>query len=213
MKPEPSSSDLEEYDSDTQHLLSDDQVRGGSRRQQRRNWTFLAVNTFILLLNIGVLLMMIAPNPLNTAEDTQNLRLPHAGQSARLDAPHSWGIAAGSLPRWTDWISNAIELEVRTYDDKFGNHGPFRGAPRPELDDAWGAILKRKSSEIIFWVSSPNSLIDYTLRVPTPGWRNASSPTSVLAEFQDEKGGIMGTFSFLHNLHCLVRHMSFIMPS
>lgn len=51
-----------------------------------------------------------------------------------------------------------------------------------------------------------NFWIDYTIRVPLPGWRNAT-PNSILAEFQDEKGGVMGTFSFLHNLHCLVRAM------
>lgn len=56
-----------------------------------------------------------------------------------------------------------------------------------------------------------NTEADFTLRIPKPGWRNASTPTSILTEWGDEEGGIMGTFSFLHNIHCLVSYTELIM--
>jgi hypothetical protein len=41
-------------------------------------------------------------------------------------------------------------MELRTYDDKFKNHGAFRGPPRPELDEAWGEILRSTLHVLIF---------------------------------------------------------------
>ncbi|KAH7256039.1 hypothetical protein BKA59DRAFT_450130 [Fusarium tricinctum] len=112
-------------------------------------------------------------------DDNSALRLPHAG-----------------------WIEPAIQMELRTYDDKFKNHGAFRGLHRPKLDEAWGEILR----------NSPITLVDYTLRIPKPGWRNATSPEIILNELQDDRGGIMGTFSFLHNIHYIKEIQELLLP-
>ncbi|EXU99302.1 DUF3328 domain protein [Metarhizium robertsii] len=156
--------EVDECDIDTEHLLSNEKKREKYQRQQKRNSALLVGNVFVLLLNMGLFLTASIRKAVHVTECTQSVRLPHS-----------------------DWIADGIEWEVRTYDDKFGNHGPFRGEPRPELDEAWATFL----------------FTDYTIRVPVPGWRNASSPNTILTEFEDETGGIMGTFSFLHNLHCL----------
>ncbi|KAK2051542.1 hypothetical protein LY76DRAFT_528375 [Colletotrichum caudatum] len=173
------SSDSGSEDSDSEQCFIDEGSSYKSRkgRKQRQGaWTLFAVNVFVLLLNIGVFLMMGVPRATSVAKDADGIRLPHAG-----------------------WVAPAIELELRSFDDKFGVHGDFRGKPRPELDNAWAEPLRRKSS-------------DYTVRVPKPGWRNSTSPNTILAEWQDEKGGIMGTFSFLHNLHCLKTIRQYMLP-
>ncbi|KUI71413.1 hypothetical protein VM1G_06740 [Cytospora mali] len=175
-----SSCDLKDYDSesDTQYLLSYERDRKKYRSQQKRHWVFLAVNSFVLLLNIGVLLMMSAPKTTDVNEDQDARMIPY--------------------PRYAheEWIEDVIEWEVQVYDDQFGNHGPFRGEPRPELDNAWDET----------WLSN------FTLRIPKPGWRNHSTPTSVLTEWEDEEGGIMGTFSFIHNLHCIKYLRQYMLP-
>ncbi|KAK0742719.1 hypothetical protein B0T18DRAFT_168829 [Schizothecium vesticola] len=94
-----------------------------------------------------------------------------------------------------EWITSAIEWELRTYDNMFGIHRPFRAKPRPGLDEAWGTAVK-----------------SYTVRIPKPGWRDASSANAVLAEFQDEKGGVMGTLSFLYNLHYVKPIRQYLLP-
>lgn len=53
----------------------------------------------------------------------------------------------------SDWVAPAIELEVRAYDDKFGTHGPFRGKSRPELDEAWGEMMKKYINRLQFLYS------------------------------------------------------------
>ena len=77
--------------------------------------------------------------------------------------------------------------------------------------------MVRDSAESVFpprysFVFPANNVLtsraDFTLRIPKPGWRNASTPTSILTEWGDEEGGIMGTFSFLHNIHCLVGYIA-----
>ncbi|KAH8200219.1 hypothetical protein TruAng_005611 [Truncatella angustata] len=125
--PRSSSFDLEEYESDTQDLLDQERNTNRFKQQRKRNWIFFVLNAFILLLNIGVLLMISVPKIVSVAEDAQVVHLPYA---------------------------------------------------------------------------------DYTIRVPQAYSRNPSSPASIITEFQDEKGGVMGTFSYLHNLHCLktIRH-------
>ena len=80
MDPKSPSSDLDEYDSDTQHLLSHEQNRKKYHQQKKRNWAFLAVNIFVLLLNVGLVLMMSVPKVVDVAQDTQIARLPHDGQ-------------------------------------------------------------------------------------------------------------------------------------
>ncbi|KAB5518705.1 hypothetical protein GE09DRAFT_1230430 [Coniochaeta sp. 2T2.1] len=52
----------------------------------------------------------------------------------------------------------------------------------------------------------------FTVRIPEPGWREHSTPTSVLTRFEDEEGGIMGTFAFVHNLHCLKTIRRYLLP-
>ncbi|KPM40534.1 hypothetical protein AK830_g5980 [Neonectria ditissima] len=163
------SPDLGDSDDENADLLNHEQLTEKHKLQKKRNWTVLAANIFVLLLNVGALLMMSVPRSTSVTEE---IRLPHS-----------------------DWISSAIELELRTFDDKFGVHGPFRGKPRPELDRAWADPIR-----------------NYTIRIPKPGWRNVSSSARVLAEFQDEKGGLMGTFSFLHNLHCLKEIREYMLP-
>jgi hypothetical protein len=73
--------EYEDYDSDTQNLLSHERTTKQHKQQQKKNWAFLAVNTFVLLLNIGLLLMISTPRAVTMAEDTPSVRLPHAGQS------------------------------------------------------------------------------------------------------------------------------------
>lgn len=79
-----------EYDSDTQNLLSHEWTTKQHKQQQKRNWAFLAVNTFVLLLNIGLLLMVSTSRAVTMAENTPSVRLPHAGQSiSRGDSLYS----------------------------------------------------------------------------------------------------------------------------
>ncbi|KAF1994325.1 hypothetical protein P154DRAFT_624775 [Amniculicola lignicola CBS 123094] len=95
-----------------------------------------------------------------------------------------------------DWIAPALsEYETRTFDDQFSVHGKYRGLPRPELEEAWA-----------YWVRN------YTVRVPQPGWLDDAPPNRVLAEFQDEEGGIMGVFSFIHSIHCLKTIRQYMLP-
>ncbi|PTB62195.1 hypothetical protein BBK36DRAFT_1172751 [Trichoderma citrinoviride] len=168
-----STSTLGDYELDTQYLMSNEKARKRNSSQQKRNWVFLAVNSFILLLNIGALLMMGV---------TKTVTVTHR-ENEFPDLPHQ------------EWIDGVIDWELQVYDDQFTNHGQFRGVPRPELDDAWSEILQ-----------------NFTLRIPKPGWRNASTPTSILTEWGDEEGGIMGTFSFLHNIHCLRTIRQYMLP-
>ncbi|KAH8747890.1 hypothetical protein BGZ57DRAFT_970362 [Hyaloscypha finlandica] len=178
-----------EYDSDTPNLLSHEWTTKQHKQQQKRNWAFLAVNTFVLLLNIGLLLMVSTPRAVTMAENTPSVRLPHA-----------------------DWIAPAVQLQLQTYDDKFEIHGRYRGRPRPELEAAWADYVRRKSTLIYFPSHcSFNTSTDYTLRVPKPGWTNAT-PNAILTEFQDEQGGIMGTFSYIHNIHCLKTIRQWMLP-
>lgn len=161
-----SSSDTEESHSNTQHLLGGENPVGCRRHHNKRGYALLAGNIFVLLLNVGVLLMVAAP------KRPQDVRLPH-----------------------DDWIAPARKLELQKYDDRFGIHGPFRGPPRPELDKAWEDLIG-----------------NYTVRVPAPGWIDPSSPDSRIAEWQDEMGGYMATFSFLHNVHCLKAIRQWMLP-
>ncbi|KAI4600076.1 hypothetical protein KJ359_001177 [Pestalotiopsis sp. 9143b] len=166
-----SSTDLEDLDWDTQNLIHHEQSARQHKQQKKRNWAFLAVNLFVLLLNIGILLMISAPKSDAVVEIAELPRLPHA-----------------------DWIAPAVKWQLETYDDKFAIHGRFRGKPRPELEDAWAEYVR-----------------NYTLRIPKPGWVNATD-NAILTEFQDEQGGIMGTFSFIHNIHCLKTIRQWMLP-
>lgn len=50
----------------------------------------------------------------------------------------------------TDWTKDAISLETRHFDERFHNHGVFRGSRSPELDRAWnnmGGFLTSKYSQ------------------------------------------------------------------
>ena len=51
--------------------------------------------------------------------------------------------------------------------------------------------------------TTTNSSIDFTIRIPGEGFREPT-PGSILTKYEDEEGGVMGTFAFIHNLHCLV---------
>ncbi|KAK2028386.1 hypothetical protein LX32DRAFT_683240 [Colletotrichum zoysiae] len=166
--------DAEDSDSECRTLLDREQLMKTGRSQRVRNWTFLAVNVFVLLLNTGVLLMVTSPKVVDKA--TKMIAYPRF--------PHE------------EWIEDVINFELQTYDDKFRNHGQFRGVTRPELDEAWDSMMLR----------------NFTVRIPKPGWREHSTPTSILTEFQDEDGGIMGTFSFMHNLHCLKTIRQYMLP-
>ncbi|KAF4497521.1 hypothetical protein FAGAP_6307 [Fusarium agapanthi] len=162
---------LEDGDNDSDGLLGQTRSERNPFFDSRRHWAILSANVFVLLLNIGILLMISAPPSWKPGDD-KGLRLPHS-----------------------EWIKPALQMELRSFDDKFGNHGSFRGPPRPELDNAWAEILR-----------------NYTVRIPQPGWRNATSPKRILTEFQDHRGGIMGTFSFLHNIHCIKEIREFMLP-
>ncbi|KAG7040098.1 hypothetical protein JMJ77_0010375, partial [Colletotrichum scovillei] len=164
-------SDSDDDDSE-QGFLRDKQESRKANQQRQIGWTLLAVNFFVLLLNVGLVLMMSSPKSASVTETSDGVHLPHA-----------------------DWVAPAIDFELRSFDDKFGVHGPFRGKPRPELDDAWADPLR-----------------NYTVRVPKPGWRNSTSSKTILTEWQDAEGGIMGTFSFLHNLHCLKTIRQYMLP-
>lgn len=73
------SPDLEDIDDDNADLLTCKQLTKKRKLQKKRHWAFLAVNAFVLLLNIGALLMMSVPRFTTVAED---IRLPHSGTSA-----------------------------------------------------------------------------------------------------------------------------------
>lgn len=73
-------SDLEDYELDTQYLIGYEQNRKKISSQQKRNWAFLAVNSFILLLNIGALLMMAVPKAVKMAGTGSKAPLPHEGE-------------------------------------------------------------------------------------------------------------------------------------
>lgn len=79
-----SSTDLEDLDWDTQNLIHHEQSARQHKQQKKRNWAFLAVNLFVLLLNIGILLMISAPKSDAVVEIAELPRLPHAGQLAAL---------------------------------------------------------------------------------------------------------------------------------
>ncbi|KAI0133904.1 hypothetical protein BJ170DRAFT_607903 [Xylariales sp. AK1849] len=166
--------DPEESDCEDQSLLDHEQRVTTARSLRVRNWAFLAVNAFVLLLNIGVLLMVTVPIVIDEATRTiPYLRFPHE-----------------------DWIEDVVEFELQNYDDKLTNYGQFRGVPSPELDEAWDSMMLR----------------NFNVRIPEPGWREHSTPTSILTKFQDEDGGIIGTFSFIHNLYCLKTIRQYMLP-
>lgn len=73
------SSDPEEYDSDSYGLLGHKQTIDKYKQQKKRQWAFLAVNIFVLLLNLGLLLMISVPRTATVAEYTPGVRLPHTG--------------------------------------------------------------------------------------------------------------------------------------
>lgn len=136
------SCDLEEHEHERLDLLKYERTSRHHERKRRRNWVFLAVNTFILLLNVGLILMMSSPRITNQAEDAANPRLPHAGQPITPILLQKGSCFRRLTRGYIDWIESALELEVQTYDDKFGIHGQFRGKPRPELDSAWADYVR-----------------------------------------------------------------------
>lgn len=69
-----------DLDADNLGLLTGEQEKKQNRRRKKRHWTLLAVNIFVLLLNIGALLMMSVPRPSTTAKD---VHLPHSRTSIR----------------------------------------------------------------------------------------------------------------------------------
>ena len=79
-------------------------------------------------------------------------------------------------------------METRPFDDVFSGHeGPFRGDPRPELDDAWRGLLH-----------------GYNTRVPPSVWVPAATPNHTLVELTDGSGDHYAVPAVLHELHCLV---------
>jgi hypothetical protein len=85
MSPRSSSSEFEDDYSDNHNLLGFDKTRKQHKKQQQRSWAFLAVNVFVLLLNIGLLLMISSPRGLTIVEETLPVRLPYAGQFISSD--------------------------------------------------------------------------------------------------------------------------------
>lgn len=76
-----STSTLGDYELDTQYLMSNEKTRKRNLSQQKRNWVFLAVNSFILLLNIGALLMMgVTKTVTVTHRENEFPDLPHQGE-------------------------------------------------------------------------------------------------------------------------------------
>lgn len=77
------SSDQDDCESaDNQSLLEHDLNPKTIRSQQKRHWAFLAVNTFVLLLNVGILLMISAPRAVDQGADMKTIlypRFPHEG--------------------------------------------------------------------------------------------------------------------------------------
>lgn len=140
-----STSTLGDYELDTQYLMSNEKTRKRNSSQQKRNWAFLAVNSFILLLNIGALLMMgVTKTVTVTHRENEFPDLPHQGEIRLF---HPLPNMQNQLLRYekkTEWIDGVIDWELQVYDDQFTNHGQFRGVPRPELDDAWSEILQSK---------------------------------------------------------------------
>jgi hypothetical protein len=71
---------LEDGDTDSDGLLGQTKFEKRPFFEIRRHWAILSANIFILLLNIGLLLMISAP-PSWKPDDDKGPRLPHAGQS------------------------------------------------------------------------------------------------------------------------------------
>lgn len=84
LDPRTPSSEFDEYEKDTQNLLGHERTTKKHKQQQKRNWAFLAVNVFILLLNVGLLLMISTPRSNTATEETPVIpRLPHQGTFIR----------------------------------------------------------------------------------------------------------------------------------
>ena len=80
MRFEKVSQDSNDVESDSQSLLEHDLDLKIVRLQKKRHWTFLAVNTFVLLLNIGILLMISAPKAVEEGfKPILYPRFPHEG--------------------------------------------------------------------------------------------------------------------------------------
>jgi hypothetical protein len=136
------SRESEDCESDEQSLLEHALNPKSVRSQRKRHWAFLAVNAFVLLLNIGVLLMISAPKDIDEAGNMKTIpypRFPHDGQLKYPGYGHGKALLQ-RLTTATDWIDDVIDFELQVYDDQFGNHGEFRGVPRPELDEAWASM-------------------------------------------------------------------------
>lgn len=136
-------SDSDRLGADDEKLLGYKPKPKTRKAQALRKWIFSAANIFILLINIGLVLMISVPKHGTVSEDNGDAHLPHAGETK--SAGYYFTFLVRSL-QTADWIAPAIELELRTFDDKFrSGTNPFRGVPRPELDAAWHDLVKRKS--------------------------------------------------------------------
>ena len=78
-------SDSEDSDGDDQKLLGLDYALKRKKKQTRRRWIFLAVNTCILVFNIGLVLMMSVPKTLTRKADVEAITLPRLPHSGRLN--------------------------------------------------------------------------------------------------------------------------------
>jgi len=78
------SSDLEDCESDDQSLLDHGLNQKTVRSPRKRHWAFLAVNAFVLLLNVGILLMISSPKGVDEGADMKTIQYPrfpqHEGQ-------------------------------------------------------------------------------------------------------------------------------------
>ncbi len=116
-----------------------------------------------------------------------------------------------SLNFVVEFTKSAVELEIVTQDDVFHAHAsPFRGEPRPELDQAWMGLLKGAMRIVMLYAVDALSCwyeyyaTGYNTRVPAPGWQGPSQPNRSLVELNDGSGDLMATPYYLHEIHCLV---------
>lgn len=75
--PGSSSFESEDCECDDRELLNHQHTLNRTYEQKRRHWTFLAVNTFVLVLNVALVLIISISRPNREFNDAKALRWPH----------------------------------------------------------------------------------------------------------------------------------------
>jgi hypothetical protein len=166
----------EAEDADLRGLVGDSETAtpapGGNWKA--RFYLLLAGSAFILtgLLTEAALLLQ-TQHPSHCPSRTPGAEEPY-GASFPNASTEPTNKAAAPLPR-LPYINKFILKDP--------NSSPFLGQPRPELDEAWHALL------------DPTAL-----RFSDDEFVRAGNITSV----RHKSGGYVGGMGFVHNLHCLV---------